>query len=65
MRENKPRLTLAAAYIRRELGHLYQCGFHKTRNSRINGSLMYKNNWALNIFSEWLSIREVRVQVLG
>ena len=34
-RENKPRLTLAAVYIERELGHLYECGLHETRNVRI------------------------------
>ena len=37
-RENKPRLTLAAAYVRRERNHLYEYGLHKTRTARINGS---------------------------
>lgn len=37
-RENKPWLTLAAAYIRREQTHLYGYGIHKTRTARINGS---------------------------
>ena len=27
-RENKPRLTLAAAYIRRERNHLYEYGLY-------------------------------------
>ena len=26
------------AYIRRELGHLYEYGLHKARNAGINGS---------------------------
>ena len=37
-RENKPRLTLAAAYTRRERNHLYEYGLHKTRIPRINSS---------------------------
>ena len=32
-RENKPQLILDAAYIRRELGHSYECGLRKTRNA--------------------------------
>ena len=37
-RENKPRLTLAVAYIRGERNHLFECGLHKTRTAGINGS---------------------------
>ena len=37
-RENKPRLTLAVAYIRGERNHLYECRLHKTRTAGINGS---------------------------
>ena len=37
-RENKSRLTLAAAYIRRERNHLYEYGLYYTRTARINGS---------------------------
>ena len=37
-RENKPRLTIAAAYIRRERNHLYEYGLYQTRTARINGS---------------------------
>ena len=39
-RENKPRLTLAAAYIRGERNHLYEFGLHKTRTAGVNGSLL-------------------------
>ena len=37
-RENKPRLTIAAAYIRRETNHLYEYSLYQTRTARINGS---------------------------
>ena len=37
-RENKLRLTLAAAYKRRETKHLYEYGLYLTRTARINGS---------------------------
>ena len=37
-RDNKPRLTLASAYIRGERNHLYECGLHKMRTAGINGS---------------------------
>jgi len=37
-RENKPPLTIAAAYVRLEGNHLYEYGLHKTRTTRINGS---------------------------
>ena len=36
-REKKRRITQAAAYIRRELNHLYERGSYKTRRARING----------------------------
>ena len=39
-RENKPRLILAAAYIRGERNHLYEFGLHKTRTAGVNGSLL-------------------------
>ena len=42
MRDDKPRLTLAAAYIRGERNHLYECGLHKMRTAGINGSLVKK-----------------------
>ena len=41
-RDNKPRLTLASAYIRGERNHLYECGLHKMRTAGINGSLVKK-----------------------
>ena len=41
-RDNKPRLTLAKAYIRGEKNHLYECGLHKMRTAGINGSLVKK-----------------------
>ena len=41
-RDNKPRLTLAEAYIRGEKNHLYECGLHKMRTAGINGSLVKK-----------------------
>ena len=37
-RENKPRLTLATAYIRGERNHLYECGLRKMRTAGRNGS---------------------------
>ena len=37
-KENKPRLTLATAYIRGERNHLYECGLHKMRTAGRNGS---------------------------
>ena len=37
-RENKPRLTLVEAYIRRERNYLYNYGLHKTQTARMNGS---------------------------
>ena len=37
-RENKLQLTLAVAYIRGKMNHLYECGLHKTRTAGINGS---------------------------
>ena len=38
MRENKPRPTLAMAYIRRERNHLYKYGLYQMQTARINGS---------------------------
>ena len=33
-KKNKPRITQAAAYIRRELDHLYECGLYKMQNAQ-------------------------------
>ena len=45
-RENKPRLTIAAAYVRREGNHLYEYGLHKTRTTSINGSRLVRGRKA-------------------
>ena len=34
-------------------------------NKAVPVSTKYKNNWAVNIFAEWLRLREVQVLVLG
>ena len=34
-------------------------------NEAVPVSTEYKNNWAVNIFAEWLRLRQVQVLVLG